>query len=101
MMPYIIKQRVKAQNEKITVTIFNPCNVTIKHFKICLCLRNTKVGNSKYFTLTPKYGVFWRPIDQDQVLTTWSEGRQNGLVLNLRLCDVTALQASKSDINIQ
>ena len=46
-------------------------------------------------------GVFWRPIDQDQVLTTWSEGRQNGLVLNLRLCDVTALQASKSDINIQ
>ena len=46
-------------------------------------------------------GVFWRPIDQDQVLTTWSEGRQNGLVLNLRLCDVTSLQASKSDINIQ
>ena len=40
-------------------------------------------------------------IDQDQVLTTWSEGRENGLVLNLRLCDVTALQASKSDINIQ
>ena len=45
-------------------------------------------------------GVFWRPIDQDQVLTTWSEGRQNSLVLNLLLCDVTALQASKSDINI-
>ena len=43
-------------------------------------------------------GVFWRPIDQDQVLTTWSEGRQNGLVLNLRSCDITALQASKSDI---
>ena len=37
----------------------------------------------------------------DQVLTTWSEGRQNGLVLNLRLCDITALQACKSDINIQ
>ena len=46
-------------------------------------------------------GLFWRPIDQDHVLTTWSEGRQNGLVLNLRLCDVKALQASKSDINIQ
>ena len=46
-------------------------------------------------------GVFWRPIDQDQVLITWSEGRQNGLVLNLRLCDVTALQASKSDIKIK
>ena len=46
-------------------------------------------------------GVFWRPIDQDQVLTTWSGGRQNGLVLNLWLCDVTALQASKSDINTQ
>ena len=46
-------------------------------------------------------GAFWRPIDQDQVLTTWSEGRQNGLVLNLRLCDVTALQASKSEINIK
>ena len=27
---------------------------------------------------------------------TWSEGRQNGLVLNLRLCDVIALQASKT-----
>ena len=47
------------------------------------------------------WGAFWRPIDQDQVLTTWSEGRQNGLVLNLRSCDVTALQSSKSDINIQ
>ena len=46
-------------------------------------------------------GAFWRPIDQDQVLTTWSEDRQNGLVLNLRSCDVTALQSSKSDINIQ
>ena len=46
-------------------------------------------------------GVFWRPIDQDQVMTIWSEGRQNGLVLNLRLRDVTALQACKSDINIQ
>ena len=46
-------------------------------------------------------GVFWPPIDQDQVLTTWSEGRQNSLVLNLRLCGVTALQARKSDINIQ
>ena len=42
-----------------------------------------------------------KSIDQDQVLTTWSEGRQNGLVLNSRLCDVTALQSSKSDINIQ
>ena len=38
-------------------------------------------------------GLFWRPIDQDQVLTTWSGGRQNGLVLNLWLCDVTALKA--------
>ena len=46
-------------------------------------------------------GVFWLPIDQGQVLTTWSGGLQNGLVLNLRSCDVTALQASKSDINIQ
>ena len=45
-------------------------------------------------------GAFWRPIDQDQVLTTWSGGRQNGLVLNLRSCDVTALQAIKSNINI-
>ena len=45
-------------------------------------------------------GAFWRPTDQDQVLTTWSEGRQNGLVLNSWLCDVTA-QSSKSDINIQ
>ena len=44
------------------------------------------------------WGAFWRPIYQDQVLTTWSEGRQNGLVLNSRLCDVTALQSSKSDI---
>ena len=34
-------------------------------------------------------------------LEGWSEFRQNGLVLNLRLCDVTALQASKADINIQ
>ena len=50
----------------------------------------------------PKHkGVFWQPIDQDHVLSTWSEDRQNGLVLNLRLCDVTALQASKADINIQ
>ena len=46
-------------------------------------------------------GVFWRPIDQDQILTAWSEGRLNGMVINLRLCDVTTLQASKSDINIQ
>ena len=46
-------------------------------------------------------GEFWRPIDQDQVLTTKSRGRQNGLVLNLRLCDITALQASKSDIIIK
>ena len=37
-------------------------------------------------------GAFWRPIDQDQVLTTWSEGRQNGVVLNLRLGKVTALR---------
>ena len=34
-------------------------------------------------------GVFWRHIDQDQVLTTWSGGSQNVLVLNLWLCDVT------------
>ena len=27
-------------------------------------------------------GVFWRPIDQEQVLTTRSGGRQNGLFLN-------------------
>ena len=46
-------------------------------------------------------GVFCRSIDQDQVLTIWSESRENGLVLNLRLCDVTALQARKSDIKIQ
>ena len=41
----------------------------------------------KYYKCTPKKikDVFWRPIDQDQVLTNWSEGRQNGLVLNLRL----------------
>ena len=45
-------------------------------------------------------GAFWRPIDQDQVLTTWSGGRQKGLILNLRSCDVTALQAIKSNINI-
>ena len=43
-------------------------------------------------------GVFWRPIDQDQVLTTWSGDRQNGLVLNLRFCEVRELLASKSDI---
>ena len=56
----------------------------------------------KYCTITcNSRGVFWRPIDQDQVLTTWSMGRQNGLVLNLRLCEVTAIQASKSDIDIQ
>ena len=42
------------------------------------------------FTLCIHKGAFWRPIDQDQVLTTWSRGRQNDLVLNLRLCDVTA-----------
>ena len=56
------------------------------------------------FIFQPKaipMGAFWRPTDQDQVLTTWSESRQNGLVLNSRLCDVTALQSSKSDINIQ
>ena len=63
-----------------------------------LCFRTFSVHSDLN---TESRGVFWRPIDQDQVLTTWSEGRQNGLVLNLRLCDVTALQASKSDINIQ
>ena len=46
-------------------------------------------------------GVFWRPIDQDQVLTTWSDGCQKGLVLKLQLGDITALHANKSDINIQ
>ena len=30
----------------------------------------------------------------NQVLTTWPEGRQNGLVIHLRLCDVRALKAS-------
>ena len=54
-----------------------------------------------FFQESLAWGVFWQPIDQDQVLRTWSEGCQNGLVLNLRLCDVTALQASKLDINIQ
>ena len=46
-------------------------------------------------------GAFLRPIDEDQVLTTWSEGRQNGLLLNSRLCGVTAPQSSESDIKFQ
>ena len=41
--------------------------------------------------------MFWCTIDHDQVLKTWSGGPQNGLVLSLRLCDVRALLASKSD----
>ena len=62
-----------------------------------------KTGLTQFLPLQVEMVILdhWRPINQDQVLTTWSEVRQNGLVLNLRLCDVTALQASKSDINIQ
>ena len=40
-------------------------------------------------------------IDRDQILTTLSGGRHNGLVLYLWLCDVRKLLASKLDINIQ
>ena len=65
----------------------------------CFATVPVKMEIKKTYALSK--GVFWRPIDQDQVLRTWSEGRQNGLVLILRLCDVTAPQASKSDINIQ
>ena len=39
-----------------------------------------------------------RPLTEFRFARPWSAGRQNGLVLNLRLCDIRALLASKSDI---
>ena len=64
-------------------------------------IKNTQKKGRSHSSVKLFTGCVLAPIDQDQVLTTWSGGCQNGLILNLRLCDVRALLASKLDINIQ
>ena len=75
------------------------CN--LKYASECCHVVTKQNSDLHVFRTQVRMQILANNSDKDQVLTTWSKGGQNGLVLNLWLCDVTELKASKSDIKIK